>query len=112
VERVFDIGQINGLPTLPSVILGICSDRGRVLTVIDAAALLGATEGAPSALLPRLLVLKVNGGNLALQVDAVEGIRLEEPNASDDPSKGEGDPTSPMTLTLQTLLEKLEMFAA
>lgn len=112
VERVADIGQINGLPRLPSFILGICSERGRVLTVIDAAELLGARKEAPSALLPRLLVLKVDGGNLALQVDAVEGIRLGEPAVSEDPGEAEEDPTPPLTLTLQTLLEKLEMVAA
>lgn len=112
VDRVADIGQINGLPRLPGVILGICSERGRVLTVIDAAQLLGCSHDGQPPTLPRLLVLKTNEGNLALQVDGVEGIRPWAQDIEPSDPETDGTRTQPTELTLQGLLEKLEILAA
>lgn len=109
VERVADLVPIHGLPRLPRGILGICSERGRVLTVVDTAALLESSEEGPPDLLPRLLVLKMQEGHLALRVDGVEEIRprgLEEAG----PDSGLDSPL-PLELTIQRVVEKLALVA-
>lgn len=108
VERVADVGQLNGLPRLPTVVLGICSDRGRVLTVMDAARLLDVAQVENERGVPRLLVLKAPGSGLALRVDAVESIQTSESEistAGTDASQGD---LNAVELSTQLLLTRLE----
>ncbi len=73
VQKVTPVGHISRLPRLPSVISGITQHRGRIVTVVDAAALLFGTapSTSPDA---RLLILERPVRHLALHVDAVDEI--------------------------------------
>ena len=91
VQKVTPVGHISRLPRLPTVISGITQHRGRVVTIVDAAALLFSTVHSPAALQStsssRLLILERPVRHLALHVDAVdeiEAVRLsaELPQAS------------------------------
>ena len=82
VQKVTPVGHISRLPRLPRVVTGITQHRGRVVTVVDAAALLfgvapaGARPWSPDA---RLLILERPVRHVGLLVDAVdeiEGVRL------------------------------------
>ena len=73
VQKVTPAGQLSRLPLLPPALLGITQVRGRVVTVVDAAALLAAgrclhTDDA------RLLILERPVRHLGLLVDAVDEI--------------------------------------
>jgi purine-binding chemotaxis protein CheW len=90
VQKVTPVGHVSRLPRLPDVVTGITQHRGRVVTVVDAAALLFSTalSTAPeSKLSARLLILERPVRHLALRVDAVdeiEAVRL----SSDLPQAG------------------------
>lgn len=84
VQKVTPVAHISRLPRLPDVVLGITQHRGRVVTVVDAAALL--FQSSPSSSTPpqllsdegrvhaRLLILERPVRHLALRVDAVDEI--------------------------------------
>lgn len=90
VQKVTPVGHISRLPRLPSVVSGITQHRGRVVTVVDAAALLfgapparvgpsssaGSSSPSSGALASerRLLILERPVRHLALLVDAVDEI--------------------------------------
>ena len=90
VQKVTSVGHVSRLPRLPGVISGISQHRGRVVTVVDAAALLFSAAptlppSASSSLEPssssdaqhaRLLILERPVRHLALLVDAVDEIEL------------------------------------
>ncbi|MDP2345462.1 MAG: chemotaxis protein CheW [Deltaproteobacteria bacterium] len=87
VQKVTPVGHISRLPRLPSVVTGITQHRGRVVTVVDAAALLFgaapaalmASSGRPLSPDARLLILERPVRHVGLLVDAVdeiEGVRL------------------------------------
>lgn len=91
VQKVTPVGHISRLPRVPAVVSGITQHRGRVVTIVDAAALLFSTVLSPASLEPtsssRLLILERPVRHLALHVDAVdeiEAVRLsaELPQAS------------------------------
>ncbi len=73
VQKVTPVGHISRLPRLPTVVSGITQHRGRVVTVVDAAALLFGTQPASTAE-SRLLILERPVRHVGLLVDAVEEI--------------------------------------
>lgn len=78
VQKVTPVGHLSRLPRLPFVVAGITQHRGRVVTVLDAAALLFSTARAAqtpeAASTSRLLILERPVRHLALRVDAVDEI--------------------------------------
>jgi purine-binding chemotaxis protein CheW len=74
------------VPRAPSAVTGVVNLRGRVVTVLDLACVLGVKEaGPPSA---KLLLLDRGRRDLALAVTEVEGIEVLE--ASSLPSESTG----------------------
>ena len=73
VQKVTPVGHISRLPRLPSVVTGITQHRGRVVTVVDAAALLFGTAPTTSSE-SRLLILERPVRHVGLLVDAVDEI--------------------------------------
>ena len=78
VQKVTPVAHVSRLPRLPAVVAGITQHRGRVITVVDAAALLfQATPvfaaGAPTAE-SRLLILERPVRRIGLLVDGVDEI--------------------------------------
>jgi chemotaxis signal transduction protein len=74
VQKVTPPGQRSQLPRLPVELLGITQHRGRVVTVVDAAAVLGAPGARTVAESNRLLLLERPVRHLGLMVDAVDEI--------------------------------------
>jgi chemotaxis signal transduction protein len=74
VQKVTPPGQRSHLPRLPGALLGITQHRGRVVTVVDAAAVLGAPGARVVADANRLLLLERPVRHLGLLVDAVDEI--------------------------------------
>ena len=74
VQKVTPPGQRSLLPRLPGELLGITQHRGRVVTVVDAAAVLGAPGARTVAESNRLLLLERPVRHLGLMVDAVDEI--------------------------------------
>ncbi len=77
VQKVTPVAHISRLPRLPDVVTGLTQHRGRVVTVVDAAALLfqSTSSVAPDwRLHARLLILERPVRHLALRVDAVDEI--------------------------------------
>ena len=73
VQKVTSPGHLSRLPRMPAALLGITQHRGRVVTVVDAAAMLSAPRlhvGIES----RLLILERPVRHLGLLVDAVDEI--------------------------------------
>ena len=76
VQKVVSLAQLSRLPRLPAVVAGIAHHRGRMITIVHAATLL---FDAPAQVKPgdlRALLLDRPARNLALLVDAVDGIEL------------------------------------
>ncbi len=73
VQKVTGVGHISRLPRLPAVVTGITQHRGRVLTVVDAAALLFGSTPTPTSE-SRLLILERPVRHVGLLVDAVDEI--------------------------------------
>jgi chemotaxis signal transduction protein len=74
VQKVTPPGQRSSLPRLPAALPGITQHRGRVVTVVDAAIVLGAPGGHVAGETNRLLLLERPVRHLGLLVDAVDGI--------------------------------------
>lgn len=74
VQKVTPAGQRSHLPRLPATLLGITQHRGRVVTVVDAAAVLGAAGPRVVGDTNRLLLLERPVRHLGLWVDAVDEI--------------------------------------
>ena len=78
VQKVTPVGHISRLPRLPSVVTGITQHRGRVVTVVDAAALLfGSVRAAGHkwwSADSRLLILERPVRHVGLLVDVVDEI--------------------------------------
>lgn len=76
VQKVTPPGHLSRLPRMPAALLGITQHRGRVVTVVDAGAML-ISEGllAPAVgIESRLLILERPVRHLGLLVDAVDEI--------------------------------------
>jgi purine-binding chemotaxis protein CheW len=75
VHKVVEPTWVNRLPRLPPAVAGITQHRGRVVTVVDLAAIFGAPP-RPFALSTstRVLVLDKGQRNIGLWVDAVDQI--------------------------------------
>lgn len=73
VQKVTPPGQRSRLPRLPPALPGITQHRGRVVTVVDAAAILGDQPRVDSDA-SRLLLLERPVRHLGLLVDAVDEI--------------------------------------
>jgi purine-binding chemotaxis protein CheW len=77
IEEVSLKGDVTRVPTAPSHILGVTSLRGRLLTVIGLAQMLGgegalAREGA--ATLPRLVVVRHGDLEIAIVAETIGGM--------------------------------------
>lgn len=75
MPAVAEVGRPPGLtrvPGLPAWLAGVANWRGRVLAVLDLRPLLGA-EAAPLGRRGRLVVLSVDGVNVGLLADGVDG---------------------------------------
>jgi chemotaxis signal transduction protein len=77
IEQVALHGQITRVPMAPSHILGVIPVRGRLITVVSLEQLMGGegmVPAADSAILPRLLVVREEGYEMALVVDEIHGM--------------------------------------
>jgi len=90
LREVVPAGGITPIPGAPEQVRGLANIRGRVVTVIDGRALVGAPAAAPP---PWLVLVRVGGRTLALGVDEVEDLVV--------------DPTDARRLDLEGLLAPL-----
>jgi chemotaxis signal transduction protein len=89
IEEVALKGEVTRVPTAPSHILGVTSLRGRLLTVVSLAQMLGgegtlAREGA--ATLPRLVVVRSGDLEMAMVAETIGGM-VDHVSASDPESE-------------------------
>jgi purine-binding chemotaxis protein CheW len=94
VEHVLEaaeLGQVRAVPGARGELLGVSNLRGRILPVVDLAAVLGVRAGAGRVAPPRrLLVTEAGGLQVGFAVDEVSGIAgLGEP-AEPAPENGAG----------------------
>lgn len=75
VARVAELDALRRLPALPPVICGIASHRGRVLTVVDLAALLDRARDADRRSTRTVVIVHHPSRHVGLWVDAVEALR-------------------------------------
>jgi len=71
VLEVARLGEVTPVPGGPVQILGVRNLRGKILPVIDLAALLGTRRTGPAA---RLLVTESDGRQAGLAIDEVTGV--------------------------------------
>jgi chemotaxis signal transduction protein len=69
--EIADLGEVTALPGAPPEILGVRSLRGRLLPVVDLAALLGISRTVPPA---RLLVTEAAGQQAGFAIDEVTAV--------------------------------------
>jgi purine-binding chemotaxis protein CheW len=74
VHKVVEKPRITRMPRLPAAVVGIAHHRGRIVTVIDALALLQLQEVPARSADPRLLVLDRSNRQLGLLVDGVDEV--------------------------------------
>ena len=75
VLKVIEVGAIARVPRLPTAVVGITPYRGRIVTVVDLAMLLGCGAGAGDGHAGRRIVLLDTGSrNVGVLVDRVEVI--------------------------------------
>ncbi len=75
VHEVVVRGPITQIPTAPTHVLGITLVRGRLVPVLSLPALLAfRTDGEAAQTLPRMIVLRVEGVEVALVCDETRGI--------------------------------------
>lgn len=91
VREVVNPAAMSGVPRAPAAVRGIMNLRGRVVTVVDLAALLGITAAQAPAMLPGKVVLLDRGRrDLGLLVGEVDGVHPLEDLA---PAPGESLPS-------------------
>jgi purine-binding chemotaxis protein CheW len=93
VLEVAGLGEVTPVPGAPREILGVRNLRGKILPVIDLAALLGTRRSEPPA---RLLVTESDGRRAGLAIDEV----TEVGEFADPAEEGES------ALLLGTMLEE------
>jgi len=71
VLEVAGLGEVTPVPGAPREILGVRNLRGKILPVIDLAALLGTRRSEPPG---RLLVTESDGRQAGLAIDEVTGV--------------------------------------
>lgn len=76
VQKVMERPTVTRLPRLPVAVLGITHHRGRIVTVLDAVALLGLERTDVRSADPRVLVLDRGSRQLGLWVDGVDEVEL------------------------------------
>jgi len=75
VLKVIEVGAVARVPRLPQAVVGITPYRGRIVTVVDLAVLLGCGAGAVDGNAGRRIVLLDTGSrNVGVLVDRVEVI--------------------------------------
>jgi purine-binding chemotaxis protein CheW len=76
VVSVVDIGEIVAVPRAPGAVRGLAALRSRVVTVVDTALALGLdrSEGEGA----RAVIIKVDGHEYALLMDALEDVAAFE----------------------------------
>src|SRR5512147_2881920 len=77
IEEVALKGQVTRVPMAPSHILGVIALRGRLITVIGLEHMIGGAGILPaedSATLPRLLILREGGYEMAVVVEEIHGM--------------------------------------
>ena len=72
VESVVDIGAITPIPRTTPDVRGLAALRSRVVTVVDAAIVMGGGESRMGR--QRAVVTRVDGHYYALQVDALDDV--------------------------------------
>ena len=75
IREVLLKGPITRVPFTPSHVMGLCMVHGRVVPVVALHQLLALNADGPTALLlPRLVVLEVNGEELAFPCEEAAGV--------------------------------------
>lgn len=75
VREVVVRGPVTPIPTAPPHVLGVSLVRGRLVPVVALSALLEYRgDGEPAQTLPRMIVLRVDGIEIALVCDETKGI--------------------------------------
>jgi chemotaxis signal transduction protein len=103
VQAVVEValrGAVTRVPTAPDHIIGITSLRGRLITVVSMEQMLGG-EGSLSrespATLPRLVVVRHGGYEMALVAESIHGIGHQVgPAFVDGDGDGDGTPARPL----------------
>jgi len=75
VLKVIEVGVIAEIPRLPQAVIGITPYRGRIITVVDLAVLIGqGSSGAEGGAGRRVVLLDSGTRNVGLLVEGVEVI--------------------------------------
>jgi len=77
IEEVALKGQVTRVPMAPSHILGVISLRGRLTTVVGLEHMIGGAGMLPSedsVTLPRLLIMRQEGYEMAVVVEEIHGM--------------------------------------
>lgn len=78
VSEVADLGEVTPVPGAGSAVVGVRNLRGRVLPIVDLAAVLGL---APCSAPERIVIADHEGRSAGLAVDSVAGVQqLPEPS--------------------------------
>ncbi|MEW5853175.1 MAG: chemotaxis protein CheW [Myxococcota bacterium] len=89
VFKVVELGTLSILPRLPDAIRGISHHRGRVITVVDMARLMGGVQ-VPIDGKNRLVLLEKGGRNVGLLTGPVEEIVPLDPSTGNPPGREGG----------------------
>jgi chemotaxis signal transduction protein len=74
VLKVIEVGAIARIPRLPTAVVGITPYRGRIITVVDLAVLIGQGISGTDGAARRIILLDSGSRNVGLLVDGVEVI--------------------------------------
>lgn len=81
VRKVIEVGWLARIPLLPREVVGITPYRGRMVTVIDLAVLLGREGVVGIGEERRIVVLDGGGRNLGILVERIEEVVVLSPEA-------------------------------
>jgi purine-binding chemotaxis protein CheW len=95
IEEVALKGQVTRVPMAPSHILGVITLRGRLVTVVGLEQMIGGSGMLPSedsATLPRLLIVREEGYEMAVVVEEIHGMIEHSEAPREPPAPGEDVP--------------------
>ncbi|MFH1811995.1 MAG: chemotaxis protein CheW [Pseudomonadota bacterium] len=76
VLKVIEVGALARLPRLPDPVLGVTPYRGRIITLVDLAAVLGRGSHKAATASQRAVLMDLGNRNVGLRVEGVETIAV------------------------------------